>query len=60
VRRGPARAATRRARCEAPASVSHEEWNLAERDGRELFERVKAELGGDWSIEWEVVRLDES
>ena len=43
-----------------PDPVSHEEWNLAERGGRELFERVQAELGGNWRIEWEVVRLDES
>jgi hypothetical protein len=31
--------------------VSREEWARAEREGRELFERVKAELGPDWSVE---------
>jgi hypothetical protein len=34
--------------------VSREEWDRAEREGRELFERVKAELGPVWSVEWDV------
>jgi hypothetical protein len=38
--------------------VSREESNVAERDGRDLFERVKADLGPDWSVEWEVDVLD--
>jgi hypothetical protein len=27
---------------------------MDEREGRELFERVKAELEPDWRIEWEL------
>jgi hypothetical protein len=27
---------------------------LREREGRELFERIKSELGPDWSVEWEL------
>jgi hypothetical protein len=38
--------------------VSREEWDLAEREGRELFERVKADLGPDWSVEWDVTVPD--
>jgi hypothetical protein len=41
-----------------PDPVSPEEWNLAERDGRELFERAKTELGPDWSVEWDVIVPD--
>jgi hypothetical protein len=37
-----------------PDPVSRAEWDLAEHEGRELFERIKAELGPDWSIEWEL------
>ncbi len=35
----------------ATEPVSGEEWELAERDGLQLFERVKAELGSEWSVE---------
>jgi hypothetical protein len=41
-----------------PDPVSREEWTRAERDGRELFERVKADLGADWSVEWDVLVPD--
>lgn len=41
-----------------PNPVSREEWNLAEREGHELFERLKAELGPDWSVEWDVAVPD--
>jgi hypothetical protein len=41
-----------------PDPVSREEWDLAERDGRVLLERVKADLGPDWSVEWAVTVPD--
>ena len=31
--------------------VSCDEWELAEREGRGLFERVKAELGPGWTVD---------
>ncbi len=37
---------------ETPEPVSREQWDLAERDGLRLFERVKAELGPEWSVEF--------
>ncbi len=38
----------------APDPVSCDEWELAEREGRGLFERVEAELGPGWSVDWKV------
>jgi hypothetical protein len=32
--------------------VSPEEWDDSEREARQLFERMKGELGPDWSVEW--------
>jgi hypothetical protein len=41
-----------------PNPVSSEEWDLAERAGRKLFERMRDELGPDWSVEWALIRPD--
>ena len=38
----------------APDPVSCDDWELAEREGRGLFERVKAELGPGWTVDWKV------
>lgn len=38
----------------APDPVSRDEWELAEREGRGFFERVKAELGPGWTVDWKV------
>ena len=37
-----------------PNPVSRNEWDIAEREGRELFERIRSELGPDWSVEWDL------
>lgn len=37
-----------------PDPVSQEEWDAAERDGRDLFERLKRDLGPGWSVDWKV------
>jgi hypothetical protein len=35
-----------------PQPISREQWELAEREGLQLFERVQAELGPEWSVEF--------
>jgi hypothetical protein len=38
---------------ETPAEpVSSESWASLERDGRAVCERLRAELGNDWEVEW--------
>jgi hypothetical protein len=37
-----------------PDPVSRDEWEFAVREGRGLFERVKAELGPSWTVNWKV------